>query len=106
MSLSLATQYEVYFLCFFYERVIFFSPNKNVSGQHLKEKWHLTCGNSGHCQVGNWVIGIIRMFTTLDPVVPLLEIYSSEIKALVEVKMFRRMFNAAFLVVEKKNPKD
>lgn len=86
----------------FMKGLFFFFPNKNVSGQHLKQKWHLTCGNSGHCQVGNWVIGIIRMFTTLDPVVPLLEIYSSEIKALAEVKMFRRMFTAAFLVVEKK----
>lgn len=92
--------------CVSFMKGLFFFPNKNVSGQHLKQKWHLTCGNSGHCQVGNWVIGIIRMFTTLDPVVPLLEIYSSEIKALAEVKMFRRMFTAAFLVVGKKNPKD
>lgn len=41
-------------------------------------------------------------FITFAPVVPLLAIYSSEIKALVELKIFTRVFTAAFFTVAKK----
>lgn len=41
-------------------------------------------------------------FITFALVVPLLEIYSSEIKELVELKIFTRVFTVAFFTVAKK----
>lgn len=42
---------------------------RNVSGQHIKQEWHLMFGNSRHCRAGNWIAGIMKMFKvlTFDP---------------------------------------
>lgn len=85
----------------FHERVIF--SNRNVANIKSND------GTSwlGIPDTAMWLTALLVLleclkFITFAPVVPLLEIYSSEIKALVQLKIFTRVFTAAFFTVAKK----
>lgn len=85
----------------FHERGIF--SNRNVSGRHKKQGWPSALGTPG---TARWKTRLLELLECLNvitfaPVTLLLEIYSSETKAL-EVKIFRRVFTAAFFIVAKK----
>lgn len=101
-SLSLAAQYELYFSCLFM-RGVFFPIEMWVANIKSKD------GTSGLGIPGTarWETGLLVLleclkFINFAPVVPLLEIYSSEIKALAELKIFSSVFTAAFFTVTKK----